>query len=264
MLIKYVKNSNFKQINQIRINFKTFTLNNQSDNINSLKTDLYKLSLLNVEKFGWTEQSIKFAANELGYSHGLYALIKGECDLLIYCLENWNNRLKIDLEELRNDQNLNEDEKILKALKIRLSYQIPLVNNWAGAIKIGMDPRNASKILEKQLVMAEYICSLGEDTSMSKKLLILKIFLACELHLLTDRSFNLSSSWDFLNKAYSININIYNSLNKFTMVNSAFLTMIKYSLTSLIPYDFTKADEILKMQLELSELEKENKNLINT
>lgn len=259
MLIKYVKNSKIKQINII---FKTFTTynDNHSESIKSLKTDLYKLSLINVEKFGWTEQSIKSAANELGYSHGLSSLLtNGTCDLLIYCLENWNTKLKKDIEELKLNQSLTEDEKILKALKIRLSYQIPLVNNWGGALKLGTNPRYAKSILEKQLLMAEEICSLGEDTSISKKLVILKIFLACELHMLTDRSFNLSNTWDFLNKAYSININIYSSVNKFTKVNSAFLTMIKYSLTSLIPYDFSKADEILRMQLELSELEKENK-----
>jgi len=54
------------------INNKTFCSkesNNSSNKLNLVKEKVFKLSLLNVNKYGWSEESIKHASNELGYSN---------------------------------------------------------------------------------------------------------------------------------------------------------------------------------------------------
>jgi rpsU-divergently transcribed protein len=218
--------------------------------------------LLNVNKSGWTETSIKTAANELNYSNSLSALLpNGPLDLIYHTMDKWNDKLSKDLEDLYRENNQNNyniqnstpDEKILKAIKLRLSYQTPLLNTWAQAMRLGMSPQNIKSTLDRLIKMTDIICSFDEkedieykNYSIMKRYLVLKIFIFSELHLLTDRSYNYKNTYDFVEQLYWINFNFYSSFNRFTMVNSAFLTMIKYSLTAFAPYDFTKVDEILR------------------
>jgi ubiquinone biosynthesis protein COQ9 len=73
-----------------------------SEEINS---KLIKMSLLNVSKYGWTENSIKIAANELNYSHNLSALLKnGPIDLVYYTMDNWENKLKDEIDNIKNSE----------------------------------------------------------------------------------------------------------------------------------------------------------------
>jgi len=56
-------------------NFKSFCSFNDKiklgevENSEKLKEKLLKLSLININKYGWSEESIKHASNELGYSN---------------------------------------------------------------------------------------------------------------------------------------------------------------------------------------------------
>ena len=112
-----------------------------------------KLSLINIDKHGWSEQSIKIAANELGFSNSLSSLLpKGPLDLIYYTMDNWNAKLKSEIEEIKKSK-LTIEEKYQKALKLRLSYEIPLLNTWPQAIKLGMHPSNLKQTLEKLLIM---------------------------------------------------------------------------------------------------------------
>ena len=50
-------------------------------------------------------------------------------------MKNWNNKLKNEIESIKEeDKNLNFDEKIKKSIKLRLSYEIPFINNWSQVI----------------------------------------------------------------------------------------------------------------------------------
>jgi rpsU-divergently transcribed protein len=252
---------------------KSFCTNQE---INILKNKLIKMSLVNVEKYGWTEHSIKLAANELGYSNNLSALLEdGPVDLIYYTMDNWNNKLSNDLETIKNDKSLNLDEKYKKALKLRLSYELPLISSWPQAMKLGMSPQYFKKTVEKLIVMTDTICSIEEDdilqqstiqnipasrhtqiVPMFKRYLILKIFLLSEFYMLTDRSYNSNNTWDFIEKLYSINFSIYSAVNKFTMINMGLLSMLKYSLISFLPYDFTQIEEIMRKKDEEEEKER--------
>jgi ubiquinone biosynthesis protein COQ9 len=72
---------------------------------NELKDKLIKLSMLNISKYGWTENSIKLAANELNYSHNLSALMEnGPIDLVYYTIDNWNKKLEDEIENIRSNE----------------------------------------------------------------------------------------------------------------------------------------------------------------
>jgi ubiquinone biosynthesis protein COQ9 len=253
---------------------KLFCTNNQK--LDNLREKLIKMSLMNVDKYGWSELSIKVASNELGYSNSLSSILpKGPIDLVYYTMDVWNSKLVSDLDEIKKDNKIELDEKIKKALKLRLSYEIPVINTWPQAIKMGMYPMNIQETVNKLLISIDEMCSLEENDilmestninisppeniqlfSKTKRYLLLKIFIVSELHLLSDKSYNFKNTWDLVDQLYSINMTLYSSLNKFSMINSAFLTMIKYSLTAFVPYDLSKIEEIAKLKEEVIKEEK--------
>lgn len=261
-----------KQIFKQKLNFiflnKNFIKQFCEKNVTDLKEKLIKMSLINVSKYGWTETSIKLAANDLGYSNAVSCVLdKGPLDLVYYTLDSWYDKLRDEMQAIRNDKNLTTDEKYKKAIRLRLSYQTPLINTWPQAMKLGMSVDHINTTVNKLLKIVDEISNLEEfDTiahreqsdvsgsslmrinSISKRLVILKIYLVTELFMLSDRSYNFEKTWEFLDTAYSINMGIYNSLSKFSNFNSAVLKLIKYSLVSLAPYDFSKIEEIMKMK----------------
>ena len=68
----------------------------------STKDQLIKMSLMNVNKYGWTENSIKIASNELGYSNQLSSmLLLGPFDLIKYMIHNWNKKLLNEINSIK-------------------------------------------------------------------------------------------------------------------------------------------------------------------
>lgn len=240
--------------------------NQQQDDL-ILKEKLIKMSLLNVNKYGWTENSIKIAANELGYSHNLSSLLNnGPMDLIYYTMDNWNEKLKKDIEAIKADKHLSLDDMYKKAFKLRLSYEIPLITTWPSAIKQGMSVKNLPTTLEKLIDTVNIMASIEEGNHLNrnddveykavpltKKYLLLKTLIVTEIHMMTDRSNNFSNTWDFMEKFYHFNFAIYSSLEKFSLINSSVLSMIKYSLISLAPYDFSQVDQILRKKFEMEQ-----------
>jgi rpsU-divergently transcribed protein len=135
-----------------------------------------KLNLLKIIK--------NILANELGYSNSLSALLpNGPIDLIYYTLDTWNMKLKKEIEELKHNKknsHLSIDEKYLKALKLRLSYEIPLINTWPQAMKIGMNPQNIKSTLDRLMIMSDEICSIDDDSSIVKRTFLLKTFMITE------------------------------------------------------------------------------------
>ena len=213
-----------------------------------------------MNKFGWSDNSIKIAANELGYSHSLSAMLpNGPVDLIYHTMDKWNEKLRKDLE----GSNLSKEERVVKALKLRLSYETPVINTWAQAMKMGMSPENIKSTFDRLVKLVDIICSFeeagitsndnshskpGTNYSRVKRYLIMKMFILSELHLLTDRSANFENTWDFVDKVYWINFNLYSTLSRFYLVNSAMLTMIKYSLIAFAPYDYSKLEEMMRVK----------------
>jgi len=239
---------------------------NSEFTVYEIREKLIKMSLLNVNKYGWTENSIKIAANELGYSQNLSAILdKGALDLIYYTMDNWNDKLKQDVEVIKSETNLTLDDKLKKAIKIRLGYETPLIATWPAAIRLGMNVKNIILTLEKLIDSVNIIASIEEGLDaegikyhtmpVTKKYLLLKTMIVTELHMITDRSYNFTDTWDFLDKFYHINFGLYNSISRFAMINTSFLTILKYSLISLAPYDFSQVDKILRDKFDMEQQE---------
>lgn len=86
-------------------------------------------------------------------------------------------------------------EKIIEAIKIRLSLQIPYLNRWNEAMAVGVLPNNVSSIHSLLWKYADEIWFLLGDRSSdldfySKRYMFLSAYIATELFLLTDRSPN--------------------------------------------------------------------------
>jgi rpsU-divergently transcribed protein len=232
--------------------------------VNEIREKLIKMSLMNVNKYGWTENSIKIAANELGFSQNLASILdKGALDLIYYTMDNWNDKLKQDVEVIKSETNLTLDDKLKKAIKIRLGYETPLIATWPAAIGHGMNVRNITFTLEKLINSVNIIASIEEGFDaegikyntmpVTKKYLLLKTMIVTELHMITDRSYNYTNTWDFLDKFYHFNFGIYSSLSRFAMINTSLLTILKYSFISLAPYDFSQVDKILREKFDMEQ-----------
>ena len=63
-----------------------------------------KLSLTYVNKYGWTENTLKISANELGYSHMLSGIFpNGPLDLVYSLIDSWNEKLKEEVKKIKRD-----------------------------------------------------------------------------------------------------------------------------------------------------------------
>lgn len=64
-----------------------------------------KLSLTYVSKFGWTENTLKLSANQLGYSNMLSGIFpNGPIDLIYSLLDSWTEKLKIEIDKIKKDE----------------------------------------------------------------------------------------------------------------------------------------------------------------
>jgi ubiquinone biosynthesis protein COQ9 len=73
--------------------------------VDEMREKLIKMSLLNVSKYGWTENSIKIAANELNYSHNLSTLLEhGAIDLVNYTIDTWNSKLNNEIASIKQNE----------------------------------------------------------------------------------------------------------------------------------------------------------------
>jgi len=77
---------------------------NENQNLEKIKTEMKKLALTHVKKYGWTENSLKLAANDLGYSHMLSGIFpNGPLDLIYSLMDDWNDKLKKEIEKIKKD-----------------------------------------------------------------------------------------------------------------------------------------------------------------
>ena len=69
------------------------------------KDDMIKLSLTYLNKYGWTENNMKIAANELGYSHMVTGVFpNGPIDIIHNLMDNFNDKLKVEIVKIKKDE----------------------------------------------------------------------------------------------------------------------------------------------------------------
>jgi hypothetical protein len=110
----------------------------------NIKAKLIQESLLQVHKFGFTNQSILAACSFLDLSSSSVSLLtKGPADLTFFLMEKWNQELEKDFRDycqnilyhsrggsLEAQELLDPHKLLFQGLKIRLSYIFPYIERW--------------------------------------------------------------------------------------------------------------------------------------
>lgn len=63
------------------------------------------MALTYVNRYGWTENTLKVVANELGYSHMISGVFpNGPLDLVYSLMDDWNDKLKKEVGKIKTDE----------------------------------------------------------------------------------------------------------------------------------------------------------------
>jgi ubiquinone biosynthesis protein COQ9 len=135
-------------------------------------------------------------------------------DLIAFCMDQWNVKLQQDLEQKRQHKDAtcadkapiyHSDEDPLEAgIKTRLQYLIPYLQSrkWHEGMALGiMGPSNAHQTQQQLKEMIEIIVASAELPNMlglPQKMALGAVYVATELHLLTDTSPDYQDTWVFL------------------------------------------------------------------
>ena len=188
----------------------TGTTPSTSPSLDALKEQLLEASLLHVPHHGWTQTAIITACMGRGVSLSVAGLITPN-DLIRYAMDQFYNRLQQDLQQ----QNLNHHhdpsssarESIQQAIQLRLSYQKDYLHSqtWHQGMALGASPDNALQTQEQLKQLINLITHHAYGTSQQQqsvselaKLTLGGVYVATELHMLTDSSPDFADTWAFL------------------------------------------------------------------
>jgi ubiquinone biosynthesis protein COQ9 len=191
----------------------------------TLKTQLLEASIQNVHQYGWTQEAIIMAAMERrkqAHSNASLSMVGlvNTSDLIYHVMNQFHCRLDQDLQQLRNDDfdaflASTATQRLAHAIRLRLEYQCDYINaqNWHQAMALGASPDNALQTQQqlKSLIelMFQHAYSYNQDSPPSSsmsgsselaKLTLGGVYVATELHMLTDNSLDYADSWAFLER----------------------------------------------------------------
>mmetsp|Transcript_23783 Transcript_23783/g.65972 ORF Transcript_23783/g.65972 Transcript_23783/m.65972 type:complete len:330 (+) Transcript_23783:3212-4201(+) len=158
------------------------------------KSRLARASLKQVPHYGWTQEAITVAASQdpkLSISmSGMFS----PSELVGWFMDDMNRQLRKKKEESSTADN--EVNQQFESIKWRLEQVLPFVEGgqWHRGMAMGL-----STPLTTQSQLHEFIELISPDHSSSAYHTVLgAIFVATELHLLTDSSPNYAETWSFL------------------------------------------------------------------
>lgn len=183
---------------------------NQSS-LEAIRTSILKSALEEVHHYGWSEDALAAATtkeSENNYKHmsmSVMGMVTVD-DLIRFCMDQWNEELKKDLQKQKaamNDETHAED-LLERGLKTRLQYLTPYLesNRWHEGMALGI--RGPSNALQTQQQLKEMIdiiveaADYGDRLSAPERMALGAVYVATELHLLTDKSPDYRDTWAFL------------------------------------------------------------------
>eukprot|EP01006_Ploeotia_vitrea_P054918 TRINITY_DN67934_c0_g1_i1.p1 TRINITY_DN67934_c0_g1~~TRINITY_DN67934_c0_g1_i1.p1 ORF type:complete len:253 (-),score=15.00 TRINITY_DN67934_c0_g1_i1:500-1258(-) len=178
--------------------------------IEATKARILQNSLAYVHTEGWTTQAIAKACEDENLSpmsHGLFK--NGAADLVhsfqIQCNRNMTTTLLTDTELQQEMEQADTQQRLHRAIKLRLSMVIPYLPNWHEAVAIACSPGNAPRTLVNAGIMADEIWYYALGTNIDQgpcwllnRTAILALYAATEAHLMTDTSVDYEKTWQFL------------------------------------------------------------------
>lgn len=185
------------------------TSNNTSNNMKDVRTDLLQSALKHVHEFGWTQDAVAAAAAEKGASISLAGMIQPD-ELVAFSMDHWNNTLLQDLAAKRDiwiELDTPLASRVQEALKTRLSYVLPFVGSrrWHEGMAMGVANPVSALVTKNQVAQLIQICAESCVTDASapsltdwEQITLGGVYVATELHLLTDQSADYQDTWEFL------------------------------------------------------------------
>jgi len=167
-----------------------------------------KISILNeamnfVPEHGFTKVSLIKGAKQCGFpsiAGGMFE--RGSYDLIEHFMEQANEALKEQFQQTENLSDLSMEQKISKAIEIRLKMVQRFVPFWPDAMAEGLEISNLPRTVENLNRLAKTIAQLAEvDGNDSIRLnLIQAIYVSSELFMVNDGSQDNDETWEFVRR----------------------------------------------------------------
>jgi ubiquinone biosynthesis protein COQ9 len=170
-----------------------------------IRTALLEASIPMVLEHGWSRDALSAGAVSLGYSPAMHGLIdEGEAGLVEYFMHRGNKYMN-DQVKLLPLEEMGVTDTVKCAVKFRLLYMAPYINTWPQAMAIGALPPNLPSTMNSLASISNDIWQRVGDKStdiswFTKRGLLSGVYVATELHMLTDKSKNYEDTWDFLER----------------------------------------------------------------
>lgn len=169
-----------------------------NDSMENVKSRLARAALKQVPRYGWTQDAISIAASEDPKLSLSMSGMLSPSELVGWFMDDMNRQLRTQKKEKtkNDDENDNDNARQFEAIQWRLEQVLPFVKSgqWHRGMAMGL-----STPLTTQSQLHEFIELISPDNcSTAYQTALGAIFVATELHLLTDDSPNYIDTWMFL------------------------------------------------------------------
>ena len=177
---------------------------NHGNTVESLRKRLLQEALKHVPTHGWTSDAIAAAAataSGSGVSMASAGLVTVP-DLIAYSMDQWNEKLRLDLRERTWELADSTSNRIVWALRQRLSYVQEFVKagRWHEGMAVGAHPDSLLQTQGQLATMIDIVLqeTLRTELSVLERLSLGAVYVAVELHMLADKSPDFVDTWMFL------------------------------------------------------------------
>jgi ubiquinone biosynthesis protein COQ9 len=168
-------------------------------------------ALAHVGTLGWTREALSAGAEDLAFppsAHGLFP--NGAMDLVGYVVQQADRAVGArfaELDEAGRLADMRANDRVREGVAARLRSLAPYVESgaWARAMAVGLLPHNVPLVAQQVASSADEIWYQAGDVSTdmswySRRGLLAGILVACELHMLTDKSVAFADTLAFLDR----------------------------------------------------------------
>lgn len=192
--------------------------------LSALKEKLLDASLRNVPLYGWTQEAVVQAVQSLRPGQASLSLVGlvTPNDMVHYAMDQFHTRLQTELTADSSSNASSPSERIQSAIQRRLSYQREFIQSktWHQAMALGASPDNVLQTREQlqrlvELIVQHAYANAEDHTGMTThpspsalagtvrhsdlaKFTLGGVYVATELHMLTDSSPDFADTWAFL------------------------------------------------------------------
>jgi len=202
--------------NTSNTHFSDSNNNNNSSNdkkpMQDYKQCILEHSLQHVYEHGWTEDALAAGVASANLPPSMIGLVKGkQADLVTFYMETCTKSLQTALEQKSIEwekEGYTVAQRIENSIQVRLQMNIPYIQQkrWHEAMAIGATPPTTITTAEQLEQMIRIIVATGcglHNAGPVERSVIGAVYIATELHMLSDKSLDFADTWTFLHQRVS-------------------------------------------------------------